>query len=73
MRLRRVKRIFDNRTTQQRIVLELECRHYAAIGEEQPEFLRAQGGGFSSWPCVVCPDVPEEKTPRELWREAGEP
>lgn len=82
MRDRAVKRTWDNRVSQGRIVHWLACNHYVQVEYVQvarmteAEVIAALTR--STVPCPFCPDpTPEQaresKTPQQLYREAGEP
>lgn len=86
MRNQPIKRCVDALRTQGRFVLYLACGHYASVPvsaldlEFNPELVTrlqaADSGTETLWPCIACPDPPpvvREKTPQDLWREAGEP
>lgn len=81
MRARKIIRVVDALAAQQRVILWLECEHKVTVNERE---LRAQGWNvqrIKEQPhamCPFCPDPPPEvtqaqKTPTQLWKEAGEP
>lgn len=79
MRVRRIARTYDNLSSQSRVVLVMECKHYVSIDEKtwhaHPEVQREVARGF--FECEQCP-APEfaetqSKTASQLWKEAGEP
>jgi hypothetical protein len=79
MRGQPVKRVVDASETQGRFILHLECGHYVSVGSLQvltDSELSDRLAAATEWPCAACPDPPptvREKTPQQLWKEAGEP
>lgn len=77
MKRRTITRFRDLLSTQRRCTVLCDCMHYTSIpfttiAQMSREQLAGLGVG-ASFACVHCPDEPDEKTARQLWRDAGEP
>lgn len=67
---------------QQRVILWLECHHKVSFTKVQlqlkPREYLAEITHSGKFDCPFCPDPPpevvrQEKSSRELWKDAGEP
>jgi hypothetical protein len=83
MQHQRITRVINALASQDRILVHIACGHTVSVWRRD---LMATPFGASSqliigetYPCQKCHDLPEpppptrEKSPRELWRDAGEP
>lgn len=80
MQHQRITRVINALASQDRILVHIACGHTQSIWRRDlmaaplgapPEFVVGE-----TYPCPKCPDLPpqpREKSPRELWRDAGEP
>lgn len=80
MREQQIKRIVDSLDGQGRMIVNLTCGHNPSITLREiqadptvmEDLRRAERTG--KYMCPFCEDPPPpEKTPSQLWREAGEP
>jgi len=74
MRIQKVKRVLDLRASQQRVNFILECGHSIFMDDTIHEDLLT----VPALICDRCPDLTPleirgEKSPQQLWKEAGEP
>lgn len=76
MRHQAITRVVDARASQDRVILWLACKHTKSLSPHEPELIcgidHLKVGDHVL--CHHCPDPPPpEKTPHQLWKEAGEP
>lgn len=65
MRIRKiVSRVNALAGPQSRFIIHLDCGHNISL---------RQVTQVSTWVCPACPNVAQEKSATQLWKEAGEP
>ncbi len=77
---KRILWVRDLLATQQRYTIKLACHHVVSLDALTVGMMttreRAHLANAVDYPCPFCPeeiDSPIEKTPTQLWKEAGEP